>query len=319
MLATGAAGAAEPPDQFVVGQHQAGLHPKRHLLAPSGGPRGQLGRRPGRLSWWRATHPEPTAAVTAFATATAGAAGLGWRTVLVAGAVLAGQASVGWCNDSLDAPLDRLTGRSAKPLAGGELAAPSVAAAAVTALAVAVGLGFGLGVRAGAVNLLALATAWSYNAGLKATALSFLPYLVAFSLVPAVFVAVSLPGAPLPAWQLALGAGVVGLGGHFANTVPDAAVDALTGVRGLPQRLGPAGAATAAAPMVTGGGVLLAWGSGWPAAMLAAVAAAGVLSGATAVAAATGRRRRSAFRAVLLAAGVVVVGFVATGAPHLAG
>jgi 4-hydroxybenzoate polyprenyltransferase len=268
----------------------------------------------------RATHPEPTFAVTAFATAVAAVAGLGpARTVLVAAAVLAGQASVGWSNDWLDADIDRLAGRSAKPVVAGELSARHLAVAAFAALAVGVGLSFGLGARPGAVQLLALVLAWSYNLRWKATRLSGVPYLVAFSLVPVLFVATSLPHAPLPAWQIPLGAGLLGLAGHFSNTVPDTVADRRTGVRGLPQRCGAVASVLISAALVTLAGALLAWGlHGAPAAVAGVGAALGVAAGSALIVVRTGHVR-AAFRLALLAAGIVVVGFVASGGRLLHG
>jgi 4-hydroxybenzoate polyprenyltransferase len=69
----------------------------------------------------RASHPEPTAAVTAIATALAVSTGLGWRSLLVTAAFLTGQLSVGWSNDWIDAARDQRTGRPDKPVARGEL------------------------------------------------------------------------------------------------------------------------------------------------------------------------------------------------------
>src|ERR1700678_1808507 len=72
-----------------------------------------------------ASHPIPSLAVTAMATLlTAEAAPPGfraWRVVLVALAVLAGQLSVGWSNDAVDA--DRDAGRADKATAVGLVSA----------------------------------------------------------------------------------------------------------------------------------------------------------------------------------------------------
>ena len=61
----------------------------------------------------RASHPGPTLVVTALATGLAVGMGSTPRTsLLVVGAVLTGQLSVGWSNDWLDAVRDRAVGRS---------------------------------------------------------------------------------------------------------------------------------------------------------------------------------------------------------------
>ncbi|MFP5345805.1 MAG: hypothetical protein ACLGIA_02070, partial [Actinomycetes bacterium] len=55
----------------------------------------------------RACHPLPTVAVTAFGTALGLAGGADARTAaLLAGALVTGQATIGWLNDLVDAGLD---------------------------------------------------------------------------------------------------------------------------------------------------------------------------------------------------------------------
>ena len=120
----------------------------------------------------RASHPEPTVAVTAIATALAVSAGLGARSLLVGAAFLAGQLSVGWSNDALDAARDRRNDRRDKPVARGEVSERAVWTAASLAATAAVPLSLALGLRAGLLHLAAVAVAWAYNARLKATLLS---------------------------------------------------------------------------------------------------------------------------------------------------
>ena len=68
----------------------------------------------------RASHPEPTAMVTALTVALAIGTGRSGVGVCLAGAaVLAGQLSVGWHNDWLDAARDTAAGRADKPVAAG--------------------------------------------------------------------------------------------------------------------------------------------------------------------------------------------------------
>src|SRR3712207_1084693 len=67
-----------------------------------------------------ATHPGPALAVTVVAGLLALAAGAPWsRAALVTAAVLAGQASIGWSNDWLDADRDRAVARADKPVVQG--------------------------------------------------------------------------------------------------------------------------------------------------------------------------------------------------------
>src|SRR3954451_6503410 len=185
-----------------------------------------------------ATHLGPAVAVTTVATLLAVAAGLsGGRVVLVCLAVLAGQASIGWSNDWLDADRDRAVARADKPVVQGAVRPSLLRATALAAAALAAVLSLLLGIVPGLLLLLLVASGWAYNAGLKRTAASGVPYLVGFGALPAGVVAAA-PGTPAAPWWL-IGAGAA-LGGaaHLANVAPDLEDDLATGVRGLPHRLG---------------------------------------------------------------------------------
>src|SRR5215472_9239767 len=124
-------------------------------------------------------------------------------------AILAGQLSIGWSNDSFDARRDATAGRTDKPVATGNISMR-------------------------AVWIAAIAAGWAYNARLKSTLASGLMYLLGFGLIPA-YVTSTLPGHPAPRWWVTAAAALVGLGAHFANVLPDLAADQATGVNGLPQ------------------------------------------------------------------------------------
>lgn len=187
-----------------------------------------------------ACHPGPTAAVTLLMTALAASAGHdGLGCLRVAAAVLAGQLSVGWCNDAVDARRDRAAARYGKPVVSGAVRASTVRAASLVALVLSVPLSLACGVLAGGVHLVGVGAAWAYNLGVKATTLSWLPYAVGFAALPA-FVVLGLPGSPRPAWWVVLSGALLGVGAHLGNVLPDIGSDLTTGVRGWPQRLGPA-------------------------------------------------------------------------------
>lgn len=259
----------------------------------------------------RASHPEPTAAVTGIATALAVSTGLGARSLLVAAAFLTGQLSVGWSNDWIDAARDRGSARTDKPVARGDLPVATVRTAALTALVLCVPLSLAMGAAPGLLHLLAVAAAWSYNARLKATALSWAPYALAFGAVPSI-VTLGLDRVA-PWWATAAGA-LLGVGAHLCNVLPDLEEDLAQGIRGLPHRLGPRRSAVAAAVLLLAAAVLLALGPGrpGPAAVLAVVVSAVV------VAAGLVRSRRpgsrAAFRAAIVVAAVCVGLLVARGA-----
>jgi 4-hydroxybenzoate polyprenyltransferase len=253
----------------------------------------------------RACHPLPAVAVTAFGTALAVAAGAGAaRAVLVAAARLTGQLSIGWLNDAVDAPLDADAGRADKPVVAGQVDADTVRVAAVAALVATVPLSLALGPVPGLLHLVLVASGWAYDLRLKGTVLSPLPYLVAFGALPAV--AATAAGARVPV-LLASAAGVLAVAAHFANTVADAEADALTGVRGLPQRLGPGASRWVAAAGVVAASLVPLVGA-WPELPWAS---AGLLVAAGLLGAAGGAlTERTAFRVVLAAAALSVAGVV---------
>ncbi len=269
----------------------------------------------------RASHPEPTAAVTAIATALAVSVGLGARAALVALAFLTGQLSVGWSNDWIDAARDAGTGRADKPVARGELPVRVVRAAALTAAALCVPLSLALGPAPGLLHLAAVAAAWAYNARLKATALSFAPYALAFGAVPSI-VTLGL-GVVAPWWATAAGA-LLGVGAHLCNVLPDLEDDLAQGVRGLPHRLGPRRSAAAAAVLLLAAAVLLAVGPGRPGplAVLAVVVSGVVVAVGLARSGrldSGGAGSRDAFRAALVVAAVCVALLVTRGAALVPG
>ncbi|MFG2055410.1 UbiA family prenyltransferase [Micromonospora sp. NPDC048930] len=267
----------------------------------------------------RASHPEPTAAVTVVAGLLA--TGVGHRPTgiaVVVLTVLASQLAVGWSNDLIDADRDATVGRTDKPAATGAvrrrtLARATVAAAVATPLVALAGGG-----PAALCAALGLLSALLYNWPLKSTPVSVLPYAVSFGALPA-FVVLALPGAPAPPVWLVAAAACLGAGAHFANVLPDLADDARTGVRGLPHRLGPAGSRVAAAALLLAATVTLVAGPPGPPSWAgrSAVAAAAVvpLLGwyAGRATARTGGRPVAAFRAVMLVALIDVVLLVANG------
>ncbi|MBA2695495.1 MAG: UbiA family prenyltransferase [Ornithinimicrobium sp.] len=200
-------------------------------------------------------HPGPTVAVTALtallalgsrpgstASVPADPTGVLWSgpslVLLVSAAVLAGQLSIGWSNDLVDARRDREAHRQDKPLARGQLPVRAVRVAIVGALVASVLLSAALGWRAALVHLvLVVGSGWAYNLGLKPTVWSWVPYAVAFGSLPAVvWLAGPQPVWP-PVWMTVVGA-LLGVGAHLLNVLPDLVEDERAGVRGLPHRLG---------------------------------------------------------------------------------
>ncbi|MFF5827085.1 UbiA family prenyltransferase [Streptomyces bacillaris] len=199
-------------------------------------------RWPGRAAGLAlACHPGPVVAVTALACALAAGVGLSpGRFALVGATVLAGQLSVGWCNDAYDAGRDARAGRRGKPVADGAVPVRVVWGAAAVAGVLCVPLSLACGLLAGTVHLAAVAAAWLYNLRLKATALSWLPYAVGFAALPSL-VALAAPGAPWPRWWTVTAGALLGVAAHLGDTLPDIEADRAAGIRGLPHRLGARG------------------------------------------------------------------------------
>ncbi|MGY1689173.1 UbiA family prenyltransferase [Geodermatophilus sp. SYSU D01105] len=262
-----------------------------------------------------ATHPGPAVAVTVVATLLAVAAGVpAGRVALVGLAVLAGQASIGWSNDWLDADRDRAVARPDKPVVQGTVAPSLLRSLALASAAAAVVLSLLLGVVPGLLLLVLVASGWAYNARLKRTAVSLLPYVTGFGALPAGVVAAA-PGAPVAPWWLVAAGGALGAAAHLANVAPDLEDDLATGVRGLPHRLGARTSAVTGAGLLGAASLVLVLGpegpptaAGWTGLALAVPAVA------VAALAGTARFRRLAFPAVMLLTVLDVVLMLAGGA-----
>lgn len=262
-----------------------------------------------------ATHAGPTAAVTTVATLLAVAAGVSpGRVALVCVAVLAGQASIGWSNDWLDADRDRAVARADKPVVQQAVSPTRLRSAALVAVTAAVLLSLLLGVVPGVLLLTLVTSGWAYNAGLKRTAASAVPYVTGFGALPAGVVAAA-PGTPVAPWWLITAGAALGAAAHLANVAPDLEDDHATGVRGLPHRLGARVSAAVGALLLGGASLVLVLGpdgppsaAGWAAVVLAVPAVV--------VAALAGRPRfrRLAFPAVMLLTVLDVALLVAGGA-----
>lgn len=268
---------------------------------------------------WGSTHPGPTVVVTIIALALGIAAGLEpWRLVLLAASVLCNQLSIGLSNDAMDAARDRAVGRRDKPVARGEVGEGAVWTAALVTLALALALSVPLGAGMLAAHAFFLASAWAYNAGLKSTAFSLVPFLVSFGLLPSLAtLAAAEPRLAAP-WAWVAGA-ALGAAIHLTNVLPDLEDDRVTGVRGLPHRMGGRTSAVLATVGVLTGAVAVLLGPvGGEVAAVTPVAwvffAAVVVVAAAALVLATARPPgRAVFRLVMLASLLLAAQLVATG------
>lgn len=186
----------------------------------------------------RSTHPGPTISVTVVAVVLGLAVELDpLRLLLIAVVFLSNQASIGLSNDWLDAERDRAVGRQDKPVALGLVSIPMVRFCAIGTAIASIALTVALGPLPTVANAVFIVSAWSYNLGLKGTAVSVLPYLISFGLLPMVVTASRTDAATAAWWAMGVGA-LLGAAAHFANVLPDFDDDRVTGVRGLPHRIG---------------------------------------------------------------------------------
>ncbi|MCX7522276.1 UbiA family prenyltransferase [Microbacterium sp. STN6] len=272
----------------------------------------------------RASHPGPTVVVTAVAAVLG--IGLGYgpgRLVILAAVVLAGQLSIGWSNDWLDAARDAAVHRADKPAATGAIAVSTIRAAAWVAAAASALLALLLGPAAAAVNLVCFGMGWVYNLGVKNTLASIAPYLVCFGLLPAV-ATLGLPAARLPTWWVVAAGALLGAAAHLTNVLPDLDDDRLTGVRGLPHALGARVSGLAAFVALAGVAALITAGTsaqpddGFTWVRWAGLAAIAVLTVLGVVLTFTSRPTRLLMRLIMTSALVAVVMLATAGHSMLA-
>lgn len=261
----------------------------------------------------RASHLQPTLAVTSITTALAVSVGRGAGALWVMFAVLTGQLSVGWSNDYLDRKRDAVSKRDDKPIVAGQVNPSLVGVCAVAALIACVPLSMIFGWRAGLVHLTAVSMAWLYNIKLKATVASAIPYFVAFGLLPA-FVTLGLAEHRWPRPWAMVAASLMGLGAHFVNVLPDLDADRATGVNGLPHRLGYPASLALGALFITASTIVIAIfafdsTSRFRFALLVVAVGNAIAIGITGLSG----RQRTAWTLTLIMAGLNVVALLANG------
>ena len=156
---------------------------------------------------------------------------------VIAFTVATGQLVVGWSNDLYDYKDDLAHKRTKKPLVSG-LITPQYLTKSLRFMvpfSFFANLFGPLGIKGGLVYMLGVACGVAYNFYFKFSALSPLPYAIAFAALPS-SIAISKEITP-PLWML-LGGALFGMAAHFINVIKDMEEDHLSGIQGLPQRLG---------------------------------------------------------------------------------
>ena len=185
----------------------------------------------------QASHFGPTLIVTAIAF------GFGtyywWEgpAYVIAFTVATGQLVVGWSNDLYDYKDDLAHNRTNKPLVSGLITEGYLRRwlRFMVPFSFVANLLGPLGIKGGLVYMLGIACGVAYNFYFKFSILSPLPYAIAFAALPS-SVAISKEITP-PVWMW-LGGALLGMAAHFINVIKDMDQDQVSGIQGLPQRLG---------------------------------------------------------------------------------
>jgi 4-hydroxybenzoate polyprenyltransferase len=176
--------------------------------------------------------------------------------LLITFGVFLGQLVVGWSNDLIDFEDDSRHHRLNKPLVARLISRDLLKKSLfiVLPLALAINLLGPLGIRGGGLSIFAIGLAVAYNFYFKFTALSPLPYAIAFGALPTCM-ALS-KGEPIHLWMW-LGGALFGMAAHFINVIKDMDEDQVSGIKGLPQRLGKKGSIITAALLIALGVLVL--------------------------------------------------------------
>ena len=192
------------------------------------------------IDYWRLLHPLPSLLTVVAAGAFVYLAARGVppldRLLHLLLIELAMQFSISAFNDYFDRPFD--VGRADKPVASGVIsslfALVTGTSLGLTCILLAIPLGWWVTL----LTAIGLAGGLAYDAGLKRTAFSWLPFSIAFPTLPLwAWAGVEGRFPPQLAWVVPVG-GVMVLGIHLADTLPDLSADTQAGIRGLAHRLG---------------------------------------------------------------------------------
>jgi len=197
----------------------------------------------------KASHFGPTLIVTTISWIVANYYWWEGPAYVIAFGVFTGQLIVGWSNDLYDYEDDLRHNRLNKPLVAGVITSSYL----LKWLRFMVPFSFlanllgPLGVKGGLVYMFGVSMGVAYNFYFKYNAFSWLPYALAFAALPScVVISKSLH---VPVWMW-LGGAIFGTAAHFINVIKDMDQDRLSGIGGLPQRIGKANSIAAAAVLI---------------------------------------------------------------------
>lgn len=185
-------------------------------------------------------HPGPSLLVTGVLVAIAGLAGHGipegTRVLQLVGAMLPVQLCIGVINDVVDLPADAVA-KPHKPLVRGVIPRSTATALGVGLGALGLAIAATINVATLGLDALALSAGLAYDLGLRRTPLSWIPWWGGMAVLPLEGYA-SVGSIPSRLLVLLPLSGVIAIGLHFANALPDINSDRVAGRRSLPVLVG---------------------------------------------------------------------------------
>ena len=197
----------------------------------------------------KASHFGPTLIVTTISWIVANYYWWEGPAYVIAFGVFTGQLIVGWSNDLYDYDDDLKHNRQNKPLVAGSISRGYLTKwlRFMVPFSFLANLLGPLGFKGGLVYMFGVSMGVAYNFYFKYNAFSWLPYALAFAALPScVVISKSLH---VPVWMW-LGGAIFGTAAHFINVIKDMDQDRLSGIGGLPQRIGKANSIAAAAVLI---------------------------------------------------------------------
>jgi 4-hydroxybenzoate polyprenyltransferase len=180
-----------------------------------------------------------------------------WQDAIrIAFGVALGQLVVGWSNDLYDYADDLSHQRLNKPLVKGTITREFLARCVMimVPLSFLANLLGPLGINGGLVYMFGIACGVAYNFYFKFNIFSPLPFALAFAALPSCIVIAQEQRPPVWMW---LGGALFGVAAHFVNVLKDIDQDQISGIGGLPQRLGMRNSIISAAVLIALGVIVL--------------------------------------------------------------
>jgi len=185
-------------------------------------------------------HPGPSLLVAGVLVAIASLAGHGLpegtRILQLVGAMLPVQLCIGVVNDVVDLPADAVA-KPHKTLVRGVVDRPTAISLGVALGAIGLGIAATINLATLGLDALALAAGLAYDLGLRRTPLSWVPWWGGMAVLPLEGYA-SVGSIPSRLLVLLPLSGLIAIGLHFANALPDVEGDRLAGRRSLPVLVG---------------------------------------------------------------------------------